>query len=190
MLHGEVMPRGRLSQLLVHAAACAIATGLAAAATTARASDDRIAVIRAAAWSPGDAVREGAGEFEVLLRVARLQREHPAVAVIGIGDRRGWFPAGAERALRFVAMQGVPVARIATGGDAGIDPDGIFLDAGKLPESEVAAILDRCLDRSGPAPQVADSEHPTAREVASIQKYLRPFRQALASANAPRLTAN
>jgi hypothetical protein len=159
-------------------------------AATARAEAGGIAVVRAAPWSPGDEVREGAGEFEVLFRVASIQNNHQAIGVLGIGDRHGSFPAGAERALRFLAMKGVPVARIALGGDSGLDPEGLFLDAGRLSESEATAVLGRCLERFGPAPAVADPEHPTSRELAATRKYLRPFRQAFAVATAPRLTAN
>jgi hypothetical protein len=156
----------------------------------AKAETDGIAVVRAAPWSPGDEVREGAGEFEVLFKVASMQNDHRAIGVLGIGDRHGSFPAGAERALRFMAMRGVPVARTAPGGDSGLDPEGLFLDAGHLSESEARAVLGRCLERFGPAPVVADPEHPTSRELAATRSYLLPFRQAFAVATAPRLTTN
>jgi hypothetical protein len=149
-----------------------------------------IAVVRAAPWSPGDDVREGAGEFEVLFRVATLQNTHRAIGVLGVGDRHGSFPAGAERALRFLALKGVPVARTALGGDTGLDPEGIFLDAGHLTESEATTVLGRCLERFGPAPGAADAEHPTTRELAATRKYLLPFRQAFAVATAPRLSSD
>jgi hypothetical protein len=159
-------------------------------AAAANAEIGGIAVVRAAPWSPGDEVREGAGEFEVLFRVASMQNNHRAVGVLGIGDRHGSFPTGAERALRFLAMRGMPVARIALGGDSGLDPEGLFLDAGHLSESQATAILGRCLERFGAAPVVADPEHPTSRELAATRNYLSPFRQAFAVATAPRLTNN
>jgi hypothetical protein len=34
-----------------------------------------------------------------------------------VGDRHGLFVQGAERALRLLALKGVPVAKLATGGD-------------------------------------------------------------------------
>ncbi len=160
------------------------------AAPAARAEIGGVAVVRAAPWSPGDEVREGAGEFEVLFRVASLQREHRAIGVLGVGNRHGSFPAGAERALRFMAQRGVPVARIAPGGESGLDPEGLFLDAGHLSESEASAVLGRCLDQFGPAPAVANPDHPTKDELASIRTYLRPFREAFAAATGPRLSSN
>src|SRR4051794_37839908 len=46
-----------------------------------------IAILHAAPWSAADAAREGAGEFEVLLRVAQLRRTHPVAGLISVGDR-------------------------------------------------------------------------------------------------------
>src|ERR1700761_3709645 len=102
------------------------------AGVPASAQSGRVAIIHAAAWSPGDVVRDGAGEFEVLMAVAKVQRDSRQGAVGGVGGRFGAFPAGAERALRFVAMKGIPVARLAPGGETGLDPQGLFLDGGRL----------------------------------------------------------
>ena len=170
-----------------------ICWGLAVASTQAKAdaqaAADEIAVVRAAPWSPGDTVREGAGEFEVLFHVASLQKDHRAVGLIAVGDRHGLFTRGGERALRFVALQGVPVARFAPGGEIARDPDGLFLDGGHLTESEAAAVLKRCLNRLGSPPMAANPDRPTARELAAIRAHLVPFREALALASAPRLTS-
>jgi hypothetical protein len=171
-----------------------MAFGLAAAClqpiACAGAASNQIAVLRAAPWSPGDPVREGAGELEVLCRVASLQKAHRPVGVIAVGDRHGLFTHGAENALRFVALQGVPVARLAPGGEVARDPDDLFLDCGHLTESEAAAVLERCLDCHGSPPFASNPDRPTASELSAIRRYLAPFREALVLAGAPRLTSN
>jgi hypothetical protein len=135
-------------------------------------------------------VREGAGEFEVLCQVASLQKGHRVVGLVAVGDRNGLLPHGAENALRFVALQGVPVARLATGGEVALDPDGLFLDCGHLAESEAAAVLERCLKRHGSPPIATNPDRPTPGELAAIRQYLVPFREALSLAGAPRLALN
>jgi hypothetical protein len=171
-----------------------IGCGLAAAflhpIAFAQAAGNPVAVLRAAPWSPGDPVREGAGEFEVLCQVASLQKTHRAVGLIAVGDRHGLFAHGAENALRFVALQGVPVARIAPGGEVAHDPDDLFLDCGHLTESEAAAVLERCLNRHGSPPAAANPDRPTPGELAAIHQFLIPFREALRLASAPRLASN
>jgi hypothetical protein len=126
----------------------------------------------------------------VLCRVAALKKGHRAVGLIAIGDRNGLFTHGAERALRFVALQGVPVARLAPGGEVAQDPDDLFLDCGHLAESEAAAVLERCLNRQGSPPIAANPDRPTPGELAAISHYLMPFREALALAGARQLTFN
>lgn len=153
------------------------------------ASPAGVAVLRTAPWSPNDVVREGAGEFEVMLCAARLQQAHRAAGIVGIGNRHGLFLHGAERALRFVALRGVPVAKLTSGGDYAGDPDGIFLDASSLSETEAAALLQRCLERHGGPPAAANPEQPTPRELAAVRAHLQPFREAFAHARAPRLAA-
>src|ERR1700677_440806 len=148
---------------------------------------NHVAIVRAAPWSPGDPVREGAGEVEVLCQVASLQKGHRAVGLVAVGDRNGLLAHGAENALRFVALQGVPVARLAPGGEVALDPDGLFLDCGRLDESEAAAVLERCLKRHGSPPIAANPDRPTLGELAAIRQYLVPFREALSLAGAPRL---
>ena len=151
---------------------------------SAGAADAAVAVIRDAGWSPATAVGEGAGEFEVLLSVARLLEDHPRVAVVGIGGRNGIVSDGAERALRYVAFRGVPVVMLADGGLPKPDPEGIFLSGRNLTVSEVSSVLRRCLDRYGPLPAAADPAHPSSREVAALRADLQPYRKALAMAAA------
>jgi L-asparaginase len=156
-------------------------------ASALRAAPAGVAVVRAAPWSPGDVARDGAGEFEVLMCAARLQQEHRAAGIVGVGDRHGLFTFGAERALRVIALRGVPVVKLASGGDVASDPDQLFLDANGLSEAEASAVLARCLERHGRPPMAVDPEHPTANELAAIRAHLQPFREAFVLAAAPQL---
>jgi len=146
-----------------------------------------VAVVRSAAWSPGDTVREGAGEFEVFVCAAALRRDHPTAGLVGVGDRHGMFLQGAERALHLLALKGVPVAKIARGGDLAADPDEIFINATGLAEADASALLKKCLERHGAPPAAHDPSHPTASELAAIRAHLRPFRAAFALATAPQV---
>lgn len=148
-----------------------------------------VEVLRAAAWSPGDAVREGAIEFEVLMCAARLQHAHRSAGIVGVGDRHGLFVNGAERALRLLALRGIPVAKLARGGEVAADPEQLFLDGSGLTEREASDLLLRCLERHGTPPAAANPESPSAKELAAIRAHLQPFREAFALAAAPRLAA-
>src|SRR5437764_483467 len=90
---------------------CGVAGILAGLATPLRANSAEVAVLRAAAWSPGDVVLDGAIEFEVLMCAARLQHAQRAAGIVGVGDRHGLFATGAERALRTLALRGLPVVK-------------------------------------------------------------------------------
>jgi hypothetical protein len=164
-----------------------VALGCTALAGPAQARGAGVAILRAAAWSPGDAARDGAIEFEVLMSAARLQHAHRSAGIVGVGDRRGLFVAGAERALRMLALRGLPVAKLSRDGDVAADPDQLFLDATGVSETEASAILASCLDRHGPPPAVLDAENPTERELKAIRTHLQPFRDALALEAAPRV---
>jgi hypothetical protein len=152
-----------------------------------RSSSIGIAVLHAAGWSPGDAAREGAGEFEVLLRVAQLQRVHRVTGVISVGDRHGMRPCGGEQALSRFALTGIPVVKLARGGEVASTPDDLFLDGGSLNEEAAKAALLRCLERFGAPPSAADPENPTKQELARIRSHLSRFRQVFEIASAPRL---
>lgn len=128
-------------------------------------------------------------EFEVLLRAAQLQHDHRAAGIVGVGDRRGLFVTGAERALRLLALRGMPVAKLSLTGDVAADPDRLFLDATGLTEAEASAVLTRCLERHGPSPAVANPEKPTDRELSAIRAHLRPFQEAIALAAGPRVAS-
>jgi hypothetical protein len=168
---------------------CGVFGIVSALATPLLANSAGVAVLRAAAWSPGDAVREGAIEFEVLMCAAKLQHAHRAAGIVGVGDRHGLFVTGAERALHLLALQGVPVAKLARGGDVAADPDQLFLNASGLSETEASELLTRCLERHGTPPVAINPERPTAAELAAIRSHLQPFREAFALAVAPRVAS-
>jgi len=147
----------------------------------------QIAVLHSAAELPGDATRDGAGQFAVMMSVARLEQQPGAVGIVGVGNRHGLFPRGSELALRFFALHGIPVAKLTRGGDYAADPDNLFLEAGRLTESQASLVLARCLERYGPPPAAADPDHPTARELAAIRTHLAPFHQAFLIAAGPQV---
>lgn len=123
-------------------------------ATLGRASP-RVAVITDAPWSPADAARDGAAEFKVLLQLAQLQRHDPSVGLVGVGNRRGVFQQGTQRALEFAARQGVPVVRIARGVNAEpIEGSDLFIDGGVLSAEAATALLTECLTRYGALPSL------------------------------------
>jgi hypothetical protein len=134
-----------------------------------------VAVVHSAEWSPGDAAREGAGEFLVLLQAAKLQRTTVASGLIAVGDRNGMLRSGGERALRRLALTGIVVARTATGGEVAATPDELFLDAGQLSEEQVQRILTRGLQLYGASPEAAEPDRPTTRELAAIRDHLKKF---------------
>lgn len=138
-----------------------------------------VAVLRGVAWSPGAHVREGAGEFEVLLRVAQLQRAHRMAGLVTVGDHNGMFLGGGERALLHVALSGVPVVKLARNGEVAATPDGVFLDAGRLTEEQATRVLTRCLELHGAPPAAANPQRPTKRELAAIRAHLQPFQDSL-----------
>lgn len=139
-----------------------------------------VAVLHTVPWSPNDSTRDGAGEFAVLLRVAQLRRAHAAAGLVSVGDHNGTLQCGGERALRRVALTGVPVVKLARGGDVAATPDGLFLDAGRLSEDQAVNVLTRCLTLYGAPPPAANPDKPSARELAGIRAHLRSFRSLLA----------
>jgi len=139
-----------------------------------------VAVVHTAASSPGDGARDGAGEFEVLIRVAQLRHAHAAAGLISVGDHNGSLQCGGERALRWAALAGVSVVKLAPGGEVAADPDQLFVDAGHLTEEQAHLVLRQCLERYGPPPAAADPARPTKNELAAIHSHLRRFQTAFA----------
>jgi hypothetical protein len=121
----------------------------------------------------GDEVREGAGEFLVLLEGAKLQKAGARCGLIVVGNRRGVLQSGGERALRRLACSGMIVVRVAAGGEVTAIPDALHIDAGELTPEVAQQRLAEGLERYGPAPDPRDPGHPTAAELAAIQAHLK-----------------
>lgn len=141
-----------------------------------------VGVIRDVPWSPGDASREGAGEFSVLMQIARLQQKGSRAGLLGIGATRGVFAPGTERALRFAVLNGVPVVKLAAGSDVAESPEQLFVNAGSLSESDAQRVLTEALQKLGNAPRAADPSRPTERELVTIRAHVRRLQQAFALA--------
>ena len=146
-----------------------------------------VAVLHTSPWSPGDSAREGAGEFEVFLRIAQLQRAHHLTGIVSVGDRHGVRRCGGEEALAHAAVSGIPVVKLAPGGQVASTPHALFLDAGPLSAEEARRVLTDCLQRHGPPPRAANPLQPGDRELAAIRAHLRPFQEALALASSPKI---
>lgn len=160
------MPRRPLRLLLAVFA-------LTSVAVAHEADQPPVAVIEDAPWSPGDAPREGAGEFAVLLQLAELQRAHAHVGLVGVGDELGRFQLGTQRGLEFAARHGVPVVRLARGQTRTAAGDGDdFIPGGRLGADAARLLLAQCLARFGPLPS-----DDTARR-AKLARYRAAFREA------------
>lgn len=161
--------------------------GLAALLPAAAIAADQaeVRVIRAPAWSQGDAVREGAGEFLVLMDIARLAN-HPARAgLVGVGDRRGLFGPGAEQAMHQVTMRGVPVVKLAPNGRVLPAPHGLFIDGSGLSEQEACALLERCIAAHGALPVVGERAEET--QLAELRERLKIYQNEFTLAAVTRL---
>lgn len=157
-----------------------LAFGVLAMPAMAATPDVGVAVIHSVEWSPGQAAREGAGEFLVLLHAAKLQRTCRAAGLLAVGDHNGVLRGGGERALRRLAVTGVVVVRLAPKGEVAPMPDHVFVDAGRLSETQAERVLTQGLGLFGAPPKVATPEHPTERELETIRAHLRKFQDLFA----------
>jgi hypothetical protein len=149
-----------------------------------------IGVVRVTPWSAGDSTREGAAELAVAIRVAQLQRTHPAVGLICIGDRHGTLEPGGERALRRAAISGVLIVRLSSGDDISATPDRLFLEGRGLSPATAAELLTALIARHGPPPVAANPDHPLATELAAIRAHLTAFQIGLAAGARENLLAS
>lgn len=147
----------------------------------------RVTIVRAADWSQGDAAREGAAEFMVLMEIARLRESRTPAGLVGVGDRRGLFNEGAEQALHEAARAGLPVVKLARGGEVLPAPHGLFLDGGRLTEEEACDVLARCLERYGPLPKSTEAADARPQGVARVHVVLQQFQREFTLANSARL---
>lgn len=163
------MPRPSLRLLFACLGICCAA----AAAHAAPVAPAAVAIIEDAPWSPGDASREGAGEFAVLLQLAALQRAHEHVGLVGVGDERGRFQLGTQRGLEFAARHGVPVVRLTSDpARAAGSVDDEFIPGGRLGAEAAQLLLRECLARFGPLPIEAKARR------AVLAHYRAAFREA------------
>jgi L-asparaginase len=169
-------PARRLATLLAITGSCFCLVTLGAAPPSIG-----IAVLPSPPRSPLDTVSDGAGEFEVLLSVARLRQEHCTTGLVSIGDRNGVRSSGGERALRRLALTGVTVVKLAPKGQVAADPQELFVDAHRLSAEQAGIVLRQCLERYGAPPAAADPDRPTPKELVAIRSHLRHFQAAFAT---------
>jgi hypothetical protein len=141
------------------------------------AAEPAVAVLFGSAWSPGDAARDGAAEFEVLMCVAQVRQANPVAGLVGVGYRHGGFPPAAETALERVAHMGIPVVRLARNSSMPAHQGDVFIEAGTLSPTEAKRVLIACLARFGMLPVAADPARPTKKESAALQAKLALFQQ-------------
>lgn len=148
-----------------------------------------VAVLHSPAWSPDDAERDGASEFEVMMCTARVLRESGLGGVVGVGNRHGLFLPAAEQALHRAALMGVPIVKLSSGSEAPSAATGsLFIRAGDMAPNEARNVLASCLLRYGALPPVRDPAKPTARELTAIRTHLSLY-QAIFDAHAGRRVA-
>jgi L-asparaginase len=140
-----------------------------------RAATPAVEVLYGPAWVPGDTIKDGAAELEVLICVARVQNTNPLSGLVSVGQRNGGFPPAAETALERVAHMGVPVVRLAQNGPVSSHPGDAFIEAGSLSPAEAKRLLTDCLARFGALPAAANPSKPTKKESAALQARLALF---------------
>lgn len=151
------------------------------------AAEPAVAVLYGSAWSPGDAARDGAAEFEILLCAARVRQTTPLAGIVGVGARQGSFPPAAELALERVAHMGIPIVRVAQTGTLSANDGDVFIEAGSLTPADAKRVLSECLQHYGPLPSAADPMRPTKNERAAIRTKLVQYQRQFDARNANQL---
>ena len=114
----------------------------------------------------------------MLMQMAQLQQTSRRAGLLGVGATRGVFAPGTERALRFAVLSGVPVVKLAADSDVAECPEQLFVNAGKLSETDAQRILAAALASNGVPPRAANPSQPTQRELSAIQVHVRRLQQA------------
>lgn len=175
----ETVPGLEFSGTATRAVAVAVRDARGAARSDVRPA---IAVLRPSPWSPADPVRDGAREFEVFLTLASLLRSNPLAGVVGIGNRNGRLMPETEEALRRSALMGVPVVKVADRGEADEEPENLFVEAGPLSARDAGDRLAECILKFGTLPPCRDATHPTADELAAIERQVARYQLAFRAA--------
>lgn len=131
-----------------------------------------VAVVKSPSWSPNDAEREGASEFEILISIAQLLETTPLAGVVGVGNRNGAFLPAAEQALARTVAMGLPVVKLSADGALPVIPDNLYIEAGSLSPEEARHTLAECLLTLGTLPPARDILNPTRQELAAIHAKL------------------
>jgi len=142
-----------------------------------------IAVLRRDSFSPTDPAREGAREFAVFLTVAKLIRQSPLSAVIGITSRNGLLLPESAQALTRSVLMGVPVVTVSNGGQVSPDSNNLFIEAGRLNEADARRVLTQCMLRYGNFQPSADPVNPTPAELATLQRQVTQYQESFDAAN-------
>ena len=142
-----------------------------------------IAVLRGDTYAPTDAAREGAREFKVFLTVAKLIRQSPLSAVIGITSRNGLLLPESAQALTRSVLMGVPVVTVANLGQVSPDANSLFVAAGRLNEADARAVLEQCMLRYGNFQPSVDPANPTPAELATLHQQVKQYQASFDAAN-------
>jgi len=136
-----------------------------------------IAVLKSARWSPNDAERDGASEFEVFLCIGRLLDAHALAGVVGIGNRNGAFLPAAEQALGRAVAMGVPVVKVSVSGNLQTNLENLFIEAGSLTADEARTALAECLVTLGALPPARNPLAPSEAELQAIHAKLARYQR-------------
>jgi hypothetical protein len=157
---------------------------LSTAATSVHADQPGTTIIYDAPWSPGDASRDGAAEFAVLLTVAQLRQHHGRAGIVAVGNVNGLLQPATHEALTRAACMGVAIVRIVGAKQPLVVPYDFFIEAPAQPALVVEKILADCLVRFGAPPAAANPAYPTAAESAAIRRVLSRYQLAFDAARA------
>ncbi len=163
-------------------AATLVLLALATTTTSVRAEAPGTTILFDAPWSPGDASRDGAAEFAVLLNVAQLRQAHRRAGIVAVGNADGLLQPATQDALTRAVFMGVTVVRIVGATKPlGVTND-LFVEAAAQPALVVEKLLADCLIRFGAPPAAANPARPTPAETAAIRRVLSRYQLAFDAA--------
>lgn len=134
---------------------------------------------------PGDATRDGAAEFSVLVQVAQLRQHHPLAGLVCVGNRCVLLAIRTEATLGRVALMGVPVVKLPGGGERPANPAQVFVEARAMDPAAAQRLLATCLARYGAPPAARDPARPTPPELDAIRAKVSQYQALFDAANRP-----